>query len=96
MVKLRWLSSALADLQDIYDFIAVDSKQFAKHQITQIRLKTKVLKSYPKIGKVVVEYNEESIREIIVGHYRIIYKIIDAQLIHIILIHHGARKFPRI
>lgn len=95
MVKIRWLNSAQEDLKEVYAFIAADSKHFAKHQIKQIRQKTNILKSHPNVGKVVSEYNDESIREIVIGHYRIIYRIIDTQLIHIILIHHGARRFPR-
>ena len=68
----------------------------ALHQINTIRERTNVLKTQAKAGKVVAEYGIESIRELIVGHYRIIYRIINEQLIHIILIHHGARRFPRI
>lgn len=96
MVKLRWLQSSKDDLKNIYDFIAIDSKKYALHQINVIRKRTNILKTQPNVGKVVSEYNTETIREIVVDHYRIIYRIIDEKLIHIILIHHGARRFPRI
>jgi toxin ParE1/3/4 len=96
MVKLRWLQSAKDDLKNIYDFIAADSKKYALHQINVIREGTYILKTQPNAGKVVSEYSIESIREIVVGHYRVIYRIINEELIHIILIHHGARRFPRI
>ena len=96
MVQIRWLESAKFDLKDIYDFIAADSKKYAKHQISKIRIRTQILKSQPNAGKVVSEYNDDSIREIICDHYRIIYRIVNINLIHIILIHHGARRFPRI
>ena len=96
MVKLLWLQSAKDDLKDIYDFIAPDSIKYASHQIKQIRDRASILKSNPYSGKVVQEYDMDSIREIVVGHYRIIYRIKDANLIHVILIHHGARRFPRL
>ena len=96
MVKLLWLKSAQSDLKNIYDYIAIDSKRYAKYQVNQIRQKTEILKDHPNIGKIVPEYNHESIREIVSGHYRIIYRIVDNEWIHILLIHHGARKFPRI
>lgn len=38
------------------------------------------------------EYNDENIREIIEGNYRIIYKILSNERIDIITIHHGARS----
>lgn len=96
MVKLLWLESAKDDLKDIYDFIASDSVQYAKHQVKQIRKRASILKKNPYAGKVVEEYNVESVREIVISHYRIIYRIHTKNVIHIILIHHGARRFPRL
>jgi len=96
MVKLLWLQSAKDDLKDIYDYIAADSIKYARHQVKQIRKRTDVLKNNAFAGKVVEEYDTDSIREIVSGHYRIIYRVMDENLIHIILIHHGARKFPRL
>ena len=96
MVKLLWLTSAKDDLKDIYDFIAADSTKYARHQIKQIRERANVLKSNAYAGKIVKEYDSDSIREIVIGHYRIIYRVINDKLIHILLIHHGARRFPRL
>jgi toxin ParE1/3/4 len=95
MVQLEWLVSAKDDIKDIYDFIAEDSKKYAKYQVLGIKHKTNILKSNPFVGKKVEEFNNENIREIIYSHYRIIYLIISPKLIHIILVHHGARNFPR-
>ena len=96
MVKLMWLESAKNDLKSIYEYIALDSKRYANYQVKRIRDRTKILKDNPNAGKIVSEYNHDSIREIVSGNYRIIYRIVHSELIHIILIHHGARKFPRI
>jgi addiction module RelE/StbE family toxin len=94
MVTLRWLQSAKDDLKDIYEFIGADSKKFAKHQISQIRKRTDILKTHARAGKMVEEYGDDSIREIVISHYRIIYRVVNPNLIHIILIHHGARRMP--
>ena len=96
MVKIFWLQTAKDDLKDIYDYIAVDSIKYAKHQIKQIRIRASILKTTPYSGKIVPEYDMESIREIVLGHYRIIYRIKNPEVIHVILIHHGARRFPRL
>jgi len=37
MVELVWLISAKEDLKEIYDFVASDSKKYAKHQINHIQ-----------------------------------------------------------
>ena len=95
MAKLRWLKSSRDDLKDIYNFIAADSKKYASFQINKIRSRTNVLKNHPKAGKIVKEFQDDEIREIVSGHYRIFYRLISKDLIHIILVHHGARKFPR-
>ncbi len=90
------ISTAKEDLKEIYDFIAPDSKKYATSQILQIRERTNVLKEQQYAGKVVEEYETSSIRELTISHYRIIYRVVSDDLIHIILIHHGARRFPRI
>jgi len=96
MVELKWLESAKDDLRVIYEYIAADSKRYARHQIERIRERTKILKENPKAGKKVLEYNNDAVRELVSGHYRIIYRIVKSDLIHILLIHHGVRRFPRI
>ena len=84
------------DLKEAYEFIASDSKRYPKHQVKPIRNRTNILKRQPFAGKILHEYDESSIRELVSGHYRIIYRIVNEDLIHIILIHHGARRFPRL
>ena len=95
MVKLMWLKSAKDDLKSIYEYIAADSKRYAKYQVKRIRDRTSILKDNPKAGKIVPEYDSDSVREIVSRYYRIIYRRINPNMIHILLIHHGARKFPR-
>ncbi len=36
MVQIKWLKSANTDLKEIYDFISLDSKRYAKHQVEKI------------------------------------------------------------
>ncbi|WP_394368663.1 type II toxin-antitoxin system RelE/ParE family toxin [Marivirga atlantica] len=35
------------------------------------------------------------IRELIEGNYRIVYRIIDKEKVHILLVHHGARDLTK-
>lgn len=91
MVQIKWLKSAKNDLKEIYDFISLDSKRYAKHQVEKIQSKTDILKTGTVIGKMVSEIDDEKVREIFEGNYRIIYRIISQDEIHILLVHHGAK-----
>ena len=90
MVRIRFTKQSLFDLKEIYDYISYDSKKYAQYQILKIRNSIKILKQYKFSGKIVEEYNDENIREIIEETYRIIYKILADDIIDIITIHHGA------
>jgi plasmid stabilization system protein ParE len=59
--------------------------------------KVDVLAQFPQIGRVVPEENDETIREIILRPYRIIYKVLaEKQIIGIARIWHAARGEPEI
>lgn len=75
MVKVVWTDSAILDLDNIGEYIAKDSERYA--QITVLRLfdSVDILEKNPRLGKVVQEFNDEKIREIIRIDYRIVYKI---------------------
>ncbi|NCT16645.1 MAG: type II toxin-antitoxin system RelE/ParE family toxin [Flavobacteriia bacterium] len=38
------------------------------------------------------EIQNPNVRELVEGHYRIIYKIISPEEIHILMVHHGTRN----
>lgn len=95
MVRIKWLKSAKLDLKEIYEFIALDSKRYARFQVEKIQKKTEILKEGNVVGKKVFEINHEDVRELIEGDYRIIYRIISKNEIHILLIHHGARDLEK-
>ncbi len=95
MVEIKWLIISKIDLKEIFDFIAKDSEKFAEIQMQKIVEEVSILKTFPKIGKVVREFNNENIRELIKGNYRIIYRIISVNRIDILMIHHGARDLVR-
>ena len=95
MVEIRWLKEAKDDLRDIHDYISLDSERYAKHQIDKIFNRTLILKNHIRIGKVVEEINKPEIRELVEGNYRIIYRIVNENLLHILIVHHGARDLKR-
>lgn len=95
MVQIKWLNSSKQDLLDIYSYISLDSKKYAKLQVIKIQNKVKLIKKNILIGKVVVELNRPEIRELIEGNYRVIYRVVSNKLVHIILIHHSSRDLTK-
>ena len=59
---VTWSDHAKADLRHIHDFIANDSRHYAKTVTQAIVDKTLRLSELPRIGKVVPEINDEDIR----------------------------------
>ncbi len=91
MVQINWTLQAKNDLKDIAEFISKDSIVYAKRQVFKIRLKTNILKYQNYTWKNVLEIQDENIREILEGNYRIIYKVVTKTRIDILTIHHAAR-----
>lgn len=62
-------------LRQIHDYVAHDSKIYAKRLTNQIVSKSEYLKSFPYMGKIVEEVNDPRIRETPVFSYRMIFEI---------------------
>ena len=68
--------SARRDLQDIVRYISLDSKEKAVNFGRLLIQTTKRLSDFPEMGRVVPEFKDPSVREIIVRKsYRIIYRV---------------------
>ena len=70
-----WTKPARADLKHIHDFIAEDSKHYAKKVAQEIREKTDILNKLPEIGKMVPEVGKPEIQELHIYSYRIMYEV---------------------
>jgi len=88
--KIKWTIRALDDLHDIYEFIAKDSKRYAQIQIEDIQNAALNLTSFPLMGRIVPEFPHLPYREILVGNYRVIYRLEEEQgLVIIMAVAHG-------
>ena len=77
---VTWLDHAKADLRHIHDFIATDSRHYAKKVTQAIIDKTLRLAELPRIGKVVPEINDKDSRELHIYSYRVLYEIRTDQI----------------
>lgn len=94
MVRINWTTYALENIQDIAEYISKDSVRYAYVQVERFFERVKILEDFPKTGKVVPEAENESIRELVIGSYRIIYRIVSDELIDILTVHHSRKRFP--
>jgi plasmid stabilization system protein ParE len=90
MAQVRWTPQAADDLEAICLFIARDSPEMAATFADRVLRATDRLASYPRLGRTVPELGIENIREVIVGSYRVIYRIRQDE-VHLLTVHHGAR-----
>lgn len=89
MVKLIWNDLAIDDLKSIHEYISNDSKVYADRYIQKLIVRIDQLENFPQSGRIVPEFGKETIRELIEGNYRIVYKI-NPDYIGIVRIHHAA------
>jgi toxin ParE1/3/4 len=90
MARISWTSQALNDLQAIGDFIARDAPTFAQVFVDKVFDTVERLENFPRSGRIVPEINQENIREIILGSYRIVYLLTDVQ-VSILTVFHTSR-----
>ncbi|MDR6123441.1 toxin ParE1/3/4 [Bacillus sp. SLBN-46] len=94
MVELRWSESAVCDLEEICNYIANDSEEYAKSFARRIIDMIETIAAFPYSGRIVPEFNEEKIREKIFLNYRIIY-LINTDKMAIVRIIHNARNLTQ-
>lgn len=92
MAEVIWTDQAIEDINNIAEFIAKDSFKYAQIQVGKFFDLALLLENNPKIGRRVPETNDDSIREIISGSYRIIYKVRTKKEILVITVHHSSRS----
>ena len=90
MKKLVWSEPALDDLQNIFDYIANDSENYASLFVNGLIDCAERLIDFPQLGRAVPEYKRKDIREILFETYRIIYQL-EKDSISILTVIHGKR-----
>lgn len=91
MAKVNWTFQALEDLDEIGERLSLNSSKYASYIVDLCFERGNYLKNFPKMGRVVPELGVESIREIIVKNYRIIYSIVGIESVEILTVRHSSR-----
>lgn len=91
MGKITWTVLAELDLLEIESYIAQDSPTYAIITIEKIFDRAFILLKHPLSGRIVPEFENPNIRELIEGNYRIVYFLKNKHEISILRVHHAAR-----
>jgi plasmid stabilization system protein ParE len=90
MAEVRWTPQAARDMEGITEFIAVDSEYYASLFAMDVLAAVERLSVFPMSGRIVPETADREIREIILGNYRIVYRVRHDK-VTILTVYHGAR-----
>ena len=91
MVKVRWTQRAVDDLEQIHNYISQESPHFASAEILKILDCEELIRDHPKSGRIVPEFGNPNLREIIKGSYRVIYSCEEAGYASILTVYHSSR-----
>lgn len=94
-MKIIWSPISIDRITEIAKYIAIDNRRAANTWIEEVFKKVEQLQSFPRSGRIVPELNEDIIREIIYGNYRIIYRI-ELKQISILTIRNIRQILPEI
>jgi toxin ParE1/3/4 len=91
MARLIWSPQSITDLQAICEFVGRDSPEYACALAQRIVDVADSIALFPRSGRIVPEIGISSLRERIVGSYRVIYRV-KPEAVEIATILHGARN----
>ena len=75
VTKVLWTEKSQLRVKEIGDYIAFDSPQAALKWVDAILEKEALMSANPLIGRVVPEFDNKNIRELIVKNFRLIYEV---------------------
>jgi toxin ParE1/3/4 len=89
-MRVVWTRQAVEDVEAIKAYVARDSLRYATFLVERNVGAVDRLEFFPESGRIVPEVGDGSLREIIFGAYRIVYRA-EAESVQVVTIHHGAR-----
>ena len=93
MAEIRWTSSSLRDLRGVLLFLADKDPVVAERYSLDFEAITEKINEWPRLGHQVHKYSDE-IRERFVPPYRVVYRIINPELIEIVRVLHTHKPLP--
>jgi len=94
---LNWAPTARLDLQDLAAYIAEDNPTAARRFVRSVFQIVERLTDFPESGRIVPEFSDSQVRELLRRPCRIVYRIKpEEQIIEIVRVWHAARGIPEL
>jgi plasmid stabilization system protein ParE len=95
--ELIWSARAKREIRAIREYVAADNPDAADRLIANIFARAEAVRHNPGIGSRFIDRKGQEGRQIVVGKYRVIYRVIsDLNLVEIVTVWHGARLDPEL
>ena len=91
--EIIWSLWASDDLVSVAEHISRDSESYAATVVRELVAAARSLRVFAERGRRVPEYDDPSVRELIVRKYRLVYRVHPAR-VDVLRIIHGAREMP--
>jgi len=92
-LKIIWSPLSVDRATEIAEYIAADNISASNEWVEKLFGIVEQLKTFPKSGHIVPELNEDAIRELLFGNYRIVYRI-ELKQISILTVRHNRQILP--
>lgn len=94
-MKVLWTEPAEDELAAVFEYVTESSgsSSYARKLIENLLTRTRRVGTFPSSGRIVPEYQDEDIREIIVAPYRVIYRIRESH-VEVLSVVHSAQLLP--
>ena len=92
MTQVVWAPQAIQDVEAIRAHVTRDSAHYADLVVERLVVAVERLQDHPRSGRVVPELGDDSIREVIHGNYRVVYRL-RHDVVEIATVFHGDRSF---
>ena len=87
-LPLRWTDHAVNQLAALAEYISLDSPLYAEQTVERIVARLEQARVHPRSGRVVPEFPQDDLRELVEPPYRIIYRI-RPNAVEVLAIVHG-------
>jgi plasmid stabilization system protein ParE len=95
--EVIWAPAARLDLRELASYIAESRPNAAAHFIQQVFQVVEHLTDFPESGRIVPEFDDPSIREIIRRPCRMVYRVkSQVRVVEIARVWHAARGTPQL
>jgi len=93
--RVYWTQPAAADLLEAAAFIRREQPAVARRLYDHVSKKTNLLRHHPLLGRVVPEFQNRFLRELVFPPYRVIYRVLAAESrIEVLAVVHSSRLLP--